>query len=529
MRLLFLCLLIAAESFYLSMRFDAWDLFDAGAGTGYQWIAAAGHVAKIAIAFGVAFAIATFPRLKAHAATYLSATSTYRWQIPAVIQIAAYSALLLCTISVFATASGEAAQIPWLPVAWGSLLVLVVVTWLLSLAPVSWWSDLWRREKGPAILAALVAVMAWAIAYSSQELWDPLSRITFETSAWLLGWFYADVIVIPPELILGTGDFVVRINAACSGYEGIGLVTAFLAFYLSIYRDEFRFPHALLLFPIGIASIWGFNSIRIVALIAIGAEWSRDIALGGFHSQAGWIAFTIVAAALLVGAHRVKSFRATQVRDVGAKPQMNVQVAMLVPLGVLLATTLLTQSLSGGFDWLYPLRVIAVGLAIAILWPQIRPTTSLRFGLPVVAGIAVFAMWIATVPRDGSVDAQFAQALDGTEPWTAVAWLLIRLVGAVVTVPIAEELAFRGYLLSRLSNNTNYIAGEVPVSWLAIIVSSVVFGLLHTAILPGMLAGLAYAIVRLKSDSVWAAVIAHATTNLLLGVYVLSSQSWSLW
>ena len=32
----------------------------------------------------------------------------------------------------------------------------------------------------------------------------------------------------------------------------------------------------------------------------------------------------------------------------------------------------------------------------------------------------------------------------------AAAWLLVRVLGSVVTVPIAEELAFRGYLLRRL-------------------------------------------------------------------------------
>ncbi|MFH1973985.1 MAG: CPBP family glutamic-type intramembrane protease [Pseudomonadota bacterium] len=32
----------------------------------------------------------------------------------------------------------------------------------------------------------------------------------------------------------------------------------------------------------------------------------------------------------------------------------------------------------------------------------------------------------------------------------AVAWLIFRVLGSVITVPIAEELAFRGYALRRL-------------------------------------------------------------------------------
>ena len=32
----------------------------------------------------------------------------------------------------------------------------------------------------------------------------------------------------------------------------------------------------------------------------------------------------------------------------------------------------------------------------------------------------------------------------------AAVWLLVRVLGSVITVPMAEELAFRGYLLRRL-------------------------------------------------------------------------------
>ena len=34
----------------------------------------------------------------------------------------------------------------------------------------------------------------------------------------------------------------------------------------------------------------------------------------------------------------------------------------------------------------------------------------------------------------------------------ATAWLIFRIVGAAVTVPLAEQLAFRGYLLRRLQS-----------------------------------------------------------------------------
>jgi exosortase/archaeosortase family protein len=64
--------------------------------------------------------------------------------------------------------------------------------------------------------------------------------------------------------------FKVRISPECSGYEGIGLILAFLSVYLWILAPRSRFPGALLLLPLGAAAIWIINAVRIVLLIAIG-------------------------------------------------------------------------------------------------------------------------------------------------------------------------------------------------------------------------------------------------------------------
>ena len=53
----------------------------------------------------------------------------------------------------------------------------------------------------------------------------------------------------------------------CSGYEGIGLIWAFLTAYLVLFRRRLRFPRALLLFPIGTLVMWLANGVRIAALV----------------------------------------------------------------------------------------------------------------------------------------------------------------------------------------------------------------------------------------------------------------------
>ena len=61
----------------------------------------------------------------------------------------------------------------------------------------------------------------------------------------------------------------------------------------------------------------------------------------------------------------------------------------------------------------------------------------------------------------------------------AAVWLLVRVLGAAITVPIAEELAFRGYLLrSLLSANFDDLS-TLRFTGLSFVVSSVLFGALH--------------------------------------------------
>jgi CAAX prenyl protease-like protein len=96
-------------------------------------------------------------------------------------------------------------------------------------------------------------------------------------------------------------------------------------------------------------------------------------------------------------------------------------------------------------------------------------------------------------------------------------------------VPIAEELAFRGYLLATLTRGNPTPDQRLPFSWIALLASSAVFGLMHTDWMAGALAGLAFGLVRYHRGRVMDAVVAHAVTNALLSAYVLTTGHWSLW
>ena len=121
------------------------------------------------------------------------------------------------------------------------------------------------------------------------------------------------------------------------------------------------------------------------------------------------------------------------------------------------------------------------------------------------------------------------QELANTSPLWAGLWLIFRVIGSVVTVALAEELAFRGYLTRQLIASEFQ---EVPLgrfTWFSFLLSSALFGALHGRWLAGTLAGMLYALALYRRGKLGDAVVAHATTNAMLAAYVLMTGSWTLW
>jgi exosortase E/protease (VPEID-CTERM system) len=293
---------------------------------------------------------------------------------------------------------------------------------------------------------------------------------------------------------------------------------------VSLYRRELRFPRIYLLFPIGAAAIWLLNSIRIALLVAIGHYWSPEIAVGGFHSQAGWLTFISTSLLILWLVGGSAYFRST--RTSAAPRRMSLAVATLVPLVTLLGISLLGSAFISSFDWLYPIRVVAVGVALLAVWPHLRELPRRVGWEAIAAGTLVAVLWGALLGTDEAYNQAFAADLRSVPPLWTTLWLVVRFVGACVTVPIAEELAFRGYVLCRLARTKVALVGRLPLSISAVLLSSLAFGALHGAWLAGTMAGLVYALVRLRSASITDAIAAHALTNALLFLYASTSGNW---
>jgi exosortase E/protease (VPEID-CTERM system) len=401
----------------------------------------------------------------------------------------------------------------------------------LAFIPAAAWMGMIRETGRLWIFAALAAGLVAFGADYARDLWVPLTSLTLRIVVAMLSPFVKAQIVQHVFPTIVTRHFEAEIAPECSGFEGMGLIIAFGAIWLWLYRKECRFPQALLLLPAGVIAIYLLNSVRIAALILIGEAGAPEIANGGFHSQAGWIAFTAASFAFSYAATRIPWIAAQPVRRAHARTKETAPTeAYLVPFLAILAAGILAMAVSAGFEWLYGLRLLAAAGALFHYRASYR-RLDWRFGWEgVAAGALVFGVWIG-LDRVGGVPAGvMPPLLAAASPGLRGLWIAIRALAAVATVPIAEELAFRGFLLRRLTAADFESVQWNAVSWTAIGVSSILFGIMHSGrAVAGILAGLVFAAVAIRRRRIGEAVAAHAVANALIAGYVLLFGHWELW
>ncbi len=474
----------------------------------------------------------------------------------------------LGVVAALGVASTSVAVVRWLPAPprWGALHrgwvfghaalfgVFVLLTWLVlgRAAPPSGspllWLAVWLAAGGASALALLGAAfgrsilspvalgvvasgmvlggLALLVGQWSRELWDSLAGATFRVAYLFLRVGFPDAVADQESRILGASGFHVEVAAPCSGYEGMGLISVLTPAYLWAFRGHLRFPRALLLLPIAVTAVWFANALRVATLVAIGALGAPGLAVGVFHSKLGWVFFCGIALGTLWLGSSVRYFArpqggATEPLNVGGSVS-NPAAPFLVPMLAVFATALLTSNLSPGLDRLYGLRIAAGGVAAAWFLERYRGLDWRVSWLGPGVGLAVGIAWVLTAGERR----ELAPEVLATIP---AFWFVTRVVGSILVIPLCEELSFRGYLFRRLQNSR---FEEVPLSsftWLSLGGSSLAFGVLHERWFAATLAGIAYALVLVRTGRFGEAFAAHAASNLVVAAWVLGTGDWSQW
>lgn len=111
----------------------------------------------------------------------------------------------------------------------------------------------------------------------------------------------------------------------------------------------------------------------------------------------------------------------------------------------------------------------------------------------------------------------------------AYAFLAVRFLGLVVIVPIIEEFFLRGFLMRYIMNVDWPLIPFAVVDRLALITGTAFPMLMHTGELFAAAAWFSLVTwLMLRTRSVWECIVAHAVTNLMIGLWVLYSGDWWL-
>ena len=195
------------------------------------------------------------------------------------------------------------------------------------------------------------------------------------------------------------------------------------------------------------------------------------------------------------------------------------------------------ERISAQFDtrWLYAARIALVGLAVALCWrfyAELHKPWNLqstRLLSSIALGVFVFLFWIQ-LDIDwlsmGSSKGFVPLDSDGRLLWVHV---VPRLIGAAILVPVIEELFWRSFLMRWLESPDFLSVEPAKVKIKALVISSVLFALEHNLWFAGLLAGLAYGLLYIRTGNLWYPIIAHGTTNAILGLWVVRTGNWQFW
>jgi CAAX prenyl protease-like protein len=213
-------------------------------------------------------------------------------------------------------------------------------------------------------------------------------------------------------------------------------------------------------------------------------------------------------------------------------------MAYILPMGIFLFFIFAQGHLPGGVPLYYLLRTVGTAAALLLLWNRYTKIRWNALWLGAIVGIAGTFQWIGMQLWLQNHFPIFQPAPDVFNPQehfqsreTFYAFVALRLSGAVLVVPVMEELFWRDYLWRQLLAPNNFkLAAVGEWSPMALLAVSGAFATVHgnwalTAVFWGLMVGL----LLVYTKSLGACIVAHATTNLLLGLWVLKYHQWSFW
>ncbi|MEL7834653.1 type II CAAX endopeptidase family protein [Fodinibius sp. Rm-B-1B1-1] len=137
-------------------------------------------------------------------------------------------------------------------------------------------------------------------------------------------------------------------------------------------------------------------------------------------------------------------------------------------------------------------------------------------------GVAWMVILVLNEISAGAAD-NYLNWLSNTElfkfgPETTLLQYVLFLGMITVVAPVVEEIIFRGIMIERIGAKYNY-------SW-AIVISSVIFGILHSEPVGAFISGVVLSLVYLKTRSLIIPILIHIANNSIASFFIIADETF---
>lgn len=149
----------------------------------------------------------------------------------------------------------------------------------------------WRR-----LLVSLgISIVFVTLLKYSYLMWPYLSHIVAKSVYVMLDLFFEGTIYVKEGIIpiVGIPAITAKIYGVCSGIEGMGLFLLLFTVLVLVEYRNLNMKKVLILYLIGVIGAFIINILRTFLIFVMGHFTSAEFALGTFHSNVGWVAFTL--------------------------------------------------------------------------------------------------------------------------------------------------------------------------------------------------------------------------------------------
>ncbi|PUB10758.1 CPBP family intramembrane glutamic endopeptidase [Paenisporosarcina sp. OV554] len=153
----------------------------------------------------------------------------------------------------------------------------------------------------------------------------------------------------------------------------------------------------------------------------------------------------------------------------------------------------------GSGSWLPSLigiMVISIAFSLSVFWLQLYAL------MPISPGLVDFFLEPFPMPE-------------------SPVYLSITIISIALIGPIAEEFIFRGMLLHRMMKKTSM--------WGGILISSILFGVLHADIIGASIFGIITSLLYLKTGNLLIPILLHVFNNSIAIILTFVAPSWPGW